>query len=72
MDEEAREAAFALLTSTKGVLYAISVVDNRRIDEINILQVRRTWVHMHLCMLRGVSYARIVPRLHACFDVWCE
>jgi ribonuclease HII len=55
MDEEAREAAFALLTSTKGVLYAISVVDNRRIDEINILQVTGTCVHIHihiyLCML---------------------
>lgn len=35
--EEERERVYDQLLSTKGVLYAVSVVDNRRIDEINIL-----------------------------------
>lgn len=38
MDEEAREAAYEELTTTEGVVWAVSVIDNHRIDEINILQ----------------------------------
>jgi len=39
LNEEAREAAYKALTTTEGVLWAVKVVDNTRIDEINILQV---------------------------------
>ena len=41
MDEPAREAAYAALVAAEaqGVRWAVQVVDHRRIDEINVLQV---------------------------------
>ena len=43
-DEAERERIYAVLTAHPEVKYAVHVNDHKRIDEINILQVRQVGV----------------------------
>jgi ribonuclease HII len=50
-----RESVFSLIKSNKDVLYAVGVVDERQIDEMNILQAS------YLAMYRAINNLSIKP-----------
>jgi ribonuclease HII len=50
MTEEQRAIAFKKLTSTPGIYYSISIIDEKKIDQVNILQA--TFLGMDECVLQ--------------------